>query len=500
VRTTLRAKNANWPADFYAFKMQYAERVSTCTAIGVWTDVGQAGSGEIWRGFAATGTVDGTDVSTDPPTPGDLLISVADVAGSLVHQNQSATNTYIAFDGEDVEYDWYLQHNGAAADTTYCFRVVQADGTELSGYLQYPQIRTADFTPEVVGWRWYDDVANETPTTPVAALNAAPTEITASTTLALRVVLDEQKNVPGADVKFKLQFSTDILFTNPIDVVASSSCSAANEWCYTDGGGVNNTLISTAVTGVADTCVASTGSGCGTYNSSADYVAGHEHSALAAQEYAFTIESRRLSPSAVYYFRLFDVASARPVGLFTAASHPAAVAESARLVFTINGLPAATTVAGVTTDVTTTATAIDFGRLPVGSQIIGAQQLSVNTNAIEGYQVWKVAAQPLTSSGGTIIDNISTSNATPGSWTSACAALAAGCVGYHTTDATLAGGSARFAATDTYAALGTSLEEIMFSSIAINESHEVVYRIAVSESQLPGDYTTSITYIATPVF
>jgi len=40
----------------------------------------------------------------------------------------------------------------------------------------------------------------------------------------------------------------------------------------------------------------------------------------------------------------------------------------------------------------------------------------------------------------------------------------------------------------------------MFSSIAINESHEVVYRIAVSESQLPGDYTTSITYIATPVF
>ncbi len=500
LRMTLRAKNANWPADFYAFKLQYAERVSTCTAIGSWTDVGQAGSGEIWRGYAATGTTDGTVLSGDPPTPGDLLISVSDVAGSLEHQNQSATNTYIAFDGEDVEYDWYLEHNGAAADTVYCFRVVESDGSALSGYLQYPQLRTADFTPEVIGWRWYDDIQNETPSTPLEALNSAPTEIISQDTLALRVVLDEQKSVTGENVKFKLQFSDEITFSNPIDVVASSSCTISNEWCYIDGGGANNATITTAITGISDTCVAAGGGGCGTHNSSADYVAGHDHPALAAQEYSFTIQSQRLRSSAVYYFRLFDVASAKPVALFSTASYPAAVAESARLVFTIEGLPAATSTAGVTTGVTTTATSVDFGVLPFGTDVIAAQRLSVDTNAVEGYQVWKLAGQQLTNGGGSEILPIASTNASPGGWSTVCTALAASCVGYHTTDATLAGGSPRFAATDTYAAFDTTVSEVMYSSIPVDEAHDVVYRIKVTEDQAQGDYIANITYIATPVF
>jgi hypothetical protein len=500
LRMTLRAKNANWPADFYAFKLQYAERISTCTAVGVWTDVGQAGSGEIWRGFAATGTIDGTDLSGDPATPGDLLISVADVAGSLVHENQSATNTFIAFDGEDVEYDWYLEHNGAAADTVYCFRTVEAGGDSLSGYLQYPQLRTADFTPEITGWRWYDDTANETPSTPLEALNAAPTEIAASSTLALRVVLDEQKSVDGQNVKFKLQFSSDISFSNPIDVVASTTCTINDEWCYVDGGGLNNATITTAITGISDSCVAGVGIGCGTHNSAADYAAGHDHGALDAQEYSFTIQAQRLQSSTVYYFRLFDVASARAANLFDTASYPAAVAESARLVFTVDGLPSATSTAGVTTGVTTTATAIGFGVLPFGVDVVAAQRLAIDTNSVEGYQVWKLAGQQLTSSGGAQIDPITATNATPGGWVGACSALADSCAGYHTTDATLAGGSTRFAATDTYAAFHTTLEEIMFSSIPINETHDVVYRVQVTEDQAQGDYTTNITYIATPIF
>ena len=500
LRMSLRAKNANWPADFFAFKLQYAERVTTCTAVGVWTDVGQSGSGEIWRGLAAGGTVDGTVLSGDPPTPGDLLISVSDVAGALVHENQSATNTHIAFDGEDVEYDWYLEHNGAAADTFYCFRAVEADGTILSGYLQYPQLRTADFTPEVIGWRWYDDVANETPVTALEALNSAPTEIAAQDTLALRVVLDEQKSVDGQDVKFKLQFSDDVTFSNPIDVVSSSSCTISEEWCYVNGGGLDNATITTAVTGLADACAGAAGVGCGTHNSSADYAAGHDHGALAAQEYSFAVQAQRLRSSTVYYFRLFDVASARAVNLFDTASYPAAVAESARLVFTIEGLPAATSTAGITTGVTTTATSIDFGTLPFGADVSAAQRLVIDTNAIEGYQIWKFAGQQLTSSGGSEIEAITATNASPSGWATSCLGVADSCVGYHTTDATLAGGSARFAATDTYAALHTSIEEIMYSSIPIAETHDVVYRIQVTEDQAQGDYTTNITYIATPVF
>ena len=500
LRMTLRAKNANWPADFYQFKLQYAERVSTCTAVGSWTDVGAAGSGEIWRGFAATGSTDGTDLSGDPPTPGDLLISVSDVAGKLVHQNLSATNTYIAFDGEDVEYDWYLQHNGALADTTYCFRAVETDGTALSGYLQYPQIRTADFTPRLTNWRWYDDAINETPSSPAAALDVAPNEIAASSSLMLRVVVDEQKSVNGQDVKFKLQFSEDITFTNPIDVAATSACPFDATWCFFDGGGTDNATITTAVTGVSDSCVAATGAGCGTQNSSSVYAPGHQHPAQAAQEYSFMVQSTALRAGAVYYFRLFDIASAKPVELSSGASYPAAVGESAGLVFTIQGLSSGTATAGVVTDVTTTATEVNFGVLPVGSDTIAAQRLLIDTNAIEGYQVLKFAGQNLTNGSGVEIANISSSNAVPQGWATACSIVAAGCVGYHTTDATLFGGSARFAATDTYSALHSSVEEIMYSSLPATESHDVVYRVRVTEQQPAGDYSTNIVYIATPVF
>ena len=78
--------------------------------------------------------------------------------------------------------------------------------------------------------------------------------------------------------------------------------------------------------------------------------------------------------------------------------------------------------------------------------------------------------------------------------------VATGCVGYHTTDATLADGSARFAPIDSYSALQTTPEEIAFSSLPANESHDVVYRVSVTEDQPAGTYTTDIVYIATPVF
>jgi hypothetical protein len=169
-------------------------------------------------------------------------------------------------------------------------------------------------------------------------------------------------------------------------------------------------------------------------------------------------------------------------------------------VFTVSGLPNGTTTAEVTTGVTTTPSTIDFGVLPVGSDQVAAQRLQVNTNATEGYQIWKYASQELTNADGVTIDNVSSSNATPGGWSSVCLLAASGCFGYHTTDATLVDGSTRFAPVDTYAPLHTSAEEIAYSSQPADEFHDVVYRVRVRENQPAGDYTTSIVYIATPVF
>ena len=500
LRMTIQARNANWPAEFAQFKLQFAERATTCTAIDTWSDVGSNSSSTIWRGFAATGTTDGSDLSSDPSTPGDLLLSVADVAGVLAHENNSATNTHLAFDGEDVEFDWYISHNGATADTPYCFRMVEASGTALSGYLQYPELRTADFTPVIKDWRWYADPENETPVSPLTAVNSAPADITASSTLALRVVVPEVKSVAAEDVKFQLQFSQDATFATFSDVVASTSCTLASTWCYVDGGAPDNATITSAIIGSSDTCVGGAGAGCGTQNSSGTFAPGHKHDANEAQEYSFTIKSTLLRPSAVYYFRLYDVGRARAVALGESAVLPSAVGEGANLVFTVAGVPNGTTTAGQLTAATTSATAVDFGSLPVGTDVTAAQRISVDTNAIEGYRVWKFARQNLTNSSGLEIPPVNSTNQTPASWTTGCLVSATGCVGYHTTDATLGGGSARFAPQDTYAAFATQPVEIMYSSLPTVESHDVVYRVSVTEAQPAGLYETNIVYIAAPVF
>jgi hypothetical protein len=81
-----------------------------------------------------------------------------------------------------------------------------------------------------------------------------------------------------------------------------------------------------------------------------------------------------------------------------------------------------------------------------------------------------------------------------------CTTPAVGCFGYHTTDATLEGGSTRFGPSDTYAGFSTAPEEIMYSSIPTTESEDVVFRILVTELQSAGDYTTNIVYLAVPVY
>ena len=502
LRTTVQVRNANLPANFAQFKLQFAERITTCTAVNNWSDVGLAASTTaLWRGFNATGTTDGTDLSSDPPTPGDLLLSVANVAGSVEHVNDSALNPYRVFDGEDVEYDWYLQHNGAEADTVYCFRLVEADDSVLAGYLQYPQIRTADFTPNIADWRWYGDPENETPSNTLALINSAPTNIGASSTLALRVVIPETKQVSANNVKFTLQFSEDPSFTSATTLAAATGCTLADTWCYHQGGGVDNSLITTAVVGTSDSCVGGVGTGCGTHNSSVTPAAiGHTHNAGTAQEYSFTLTSTAPRPNAVYYFRLFDVNRAKPVALATDGSYPTVVGEGAGLVFSIGGLPSGTSTAGVVTTASTTATAVSFDDVNFNSDVIAAQRIGVDTNAIEGYRVWKYTLSDLTNSSGNTIPNITSTNAAPTSWSTACTNAQVGCVGYHTTDATLQNGSTRFAAVDTYAGLHSEPAEIIYSSLSANEHHDIIYRLSVSELQPAGQYETAVVYIATPVF
>jgi hypothetical protein len=503
IRMTLKTSNATMPAGLQNFKLQYALRVTSCTAVsgGSWSDVGAAGSGVVWRGYAATGTTDGTSLSTNPPTGGDLLISVADRAGSLVHDNPSAVNPYPVDEGDNIEYDWYLEQNGANPQSTYCFRTVRSDGTPLEGYGSiYPQIRTAGFTPLTRNWRWYDDIENETPTIALAGENVAPIDIANTDTIALRISVDETKNAQGDNIKFKLQFSEDVTFSNPIDVVSTTSCQDRSLWCYTEGAGTDNQQITNQLLSDGDGCVSGIGTGCGRHNTSPTSTSAHTHFAGVTQEYSFTIRHVAARVNAVYYFRLYDVLNDIPVSLASGESYPSLVTEGPILQLSLAGLPSGTTTAGVTTGISTTPTGIDFGSLVLNTEYVAAHRITVETNATEGYQLFKFARQQLLSSNGISIPSVSGTNLIPVSWALACNASSTGCIGYHSTDPTLKNGSTRFAPSDSYAGLQTSPVEVMYSSIPAADTHDIVYRLKINELQPAGDYETEIVYLAVPSY
>lgn len=502
LRMTVRVSNANMPAGLRAFKLQYGLRTTTCPAVSVWSDVGAAASSTIWRGFTATGTTDGVAVSIDPPNGSDLAFPlISDVAGRLTHENPAAANPYTVQEGEDVEYDWHLQHNGALPRSTYCFRMVQTDDTTLDGYLQYPQIRTAGYNPVTRNWRWYSDVLNVTPTSTLAAENVAPIDITNGTELALRVTVAETKDVSGTDIRFRLQFSDDATFAIPRDVIATSSCTASALWCYTPGGAQDHAVTASSTLSDADSCIAGVGAGCGRQVSAPTYQAGHTHTALTAEEHAFTIRHAGARVRAVYYFRLYDTVNGEVVPLGSTESYPSLVTEGPQLVFGVAGLPAGTTTAGIVTDATTTPEGIGFGSLLMNTDYEAAHRLSVNTNATEGYQVLYFARQSLLNSNGDRIAPIAASNTNPVAWVTGCPlSTSTGCVAYHTTDATLRGVAARFAPDDSYAGLSTTPQEIMFSSVPANDTNDIVFRVRVGELQPAGDYESEVVYLVVPMY
>ncbi len=380
--------------------------------------------------------------------------------------------------------------------------MVNSDGSELDGYFQYPQIQTAGFFPATKNWRWYSDVENEAPTVALANENESPAGVDTQDTVTLRISVNEKSNVAGADVKFRLEYSESATFAQAGNVLATTTCQDSSVWCYVQGGGVDNALISTSLLTDNDGCSAGAGNGCGTHNASPEYTPGHLHGARQAKEYSFTLKNIAARVNAVYYFRLVDITTETIVPLNDGTeTFPSVVSGASSLTFSIAGLPAGTTTAGIVTSATTTATGVDFGELSFNTDSNVAQRITVKTNATQGYQVLKYATQDLLNSYGVEIPSVSSTNQFPAGWTSSCTAAAStGCVGYHTTDAVLNGGSTRFAPEDTYAGLSTSPVEIMYSSVPAGDTADVVYRVRVSEQQPVGEYITDIVYLAVPVF
>jgi hypothetical protein len=505
IRMTLEAVNATLPAGTKAFKLQFGQMNTTCSAISEsnWNTLGDSASSTIWRGYNATGTTDGTMLSGNPPTPGDLKFLVSDVAGSFEEENNTDVNLYRVDETNEIEYDWLVEQNGASAETNYCFRMVEADGTPLSAYSStYPQLRTASFTPRTQNWRWYDDEGSITPVTPLSAENVTPVDIINGQGLKLRVTVKETENISRDDVRFRLQFSEYSNFAVVNDVVATSTCTATSTWCYANGGGVDNAKIASGTLSDAQGCVASVGDGCGTHNESPDIITGFRHKNSASVEYEFTIQSAGPRVNRVYYFRLYDITQDIPVAINASESYPSVATEGASLNFAMAGLTSGDIIEGVTLDISTTPTTLSFGALTASTSFEGAHRLSVDTDGTEGYQLLMYMDGDLISASGAIMQPIVGTNAVPNSWAIGCSASAPSCFGYHTSDDTLDNGSTRFSAIDTYARVNTTTPEIVSysSQPASGDTTDIIYRILRRELQEAGLYQARIIYISVPIF
>lgn len=370
--------------------------------------------------------------------------------------------------------------------------------TVAAGFLYFDS-----FTPRQQNWRWYDDETNETPTSPLAAENVAPSNVSDLSVNKLRVSVAEVAGFGQEGTKFRLQFSTSSDFsTGAYNVVEAANCTPTSMWCYADGAGADGDLISTAVLSDSDSCVASVGDGCGTHNESGTTTSTFTHRMNVTAEYEFTVLESGASVNTVFFFRLFDTTSGSEVPLNSGKMHPSLSSAGTTLTFTIGGIPASTLTSGTTTTIETTSDSVPFGSLLINSSALGAQRLTVTTNAGQGYAIFSYAEQNLVGSSAAEIPPVAATNQSPLGWTTACETSASGCYGYHTSDAVLAGGSTRFAADDTFAQFSTtSLSEIAYSAGPVtNRITDVVYKVEVHEEQTADNYTTGVVYIVVPTF
>ncbi|TSC90980.1 MAG: Uncharacterized protein CEN90_707 [Parcubacteria group bacterium Licking1014_17] len=134
LRIGLKISNVDLPEGSRQYKIQFAKLSSgTCSDISSWTYLGDPDSAAAWRGFDISPLADGATIT-------DNLLTGASVKGTYEESNSTGLNPAASVD-DIIEYDWSIQNNISSPDgATYCFRMVNNDGTALDTYTKYPQI------------------------------------------------------------------------------------------------------------------------------------------------------------------------------------------------------------------------------------------------------------------------------------------------------------------------------------------------------------------------
>ncbi len=130
-------------ADEKQFKLQYSQS-NSCTTASSWTDVGAGGGDSIWR-YAESSVSDQSSLT-------EAKLSTTNILQSYAKSSSTIANPNSVSDGQNMEWDFHIQHNGATAAATYCFRLVESDGTELDTYNadSYAKLETKPGTTNIM--------------------------------------------------------------------------------------------------------------------------------------------------------------------------------------------------------------------------------------------------------------------------------------------------------------------------------------------------------------
>ena len=180
--------------------------------------------------------------------------------------------------------------------------------------------------------------------------------------------------------------------------------------------------------------------------------------------------------------------------------------------FAVAGVGGGQTVNGTTTNGTSSATAIPFGTLTAGNSTTTAHDLTVTTNAGQGYTVTVVADSELVNSTGDEIAGFSNGSyvTDPTTWSSPLGTIGTpetyGHWGVTSDDTnTFARGAEEFGANEWVSASTTPIAVLGHDGPSNGTgtgegTTRVGYQVEISSLQAAGDYSTVLTYIATPVF
>lgn len=338
-------------------------------------------------------------------------------------------------------------------------------------------------------WQFFFDYDRETPQEPSQEMNFAPA-ISKNTILKLRISINNVSDIDGQNIKMRLQFSTSSDFSSAYFVKEIGECTNEDVFCYADGAGQDNEILSQTL--LSDSQIPAT------HNESGISTSTFSHPSSTVAEFEFTIKAVNIEEGQVYYLRAYDNTNLQEVLTNEGFSYPSLIGAT-QLSFSIEGLPAGTSTEGYTTTIDTFPTAISFSNLQPGISQIGAHRFSVSTNAPKGYQLLVFQEDNLKSQRGQTISPHPCSNEAPCSWDYWKSSNQSSAFGYHAGDDTLSDiglGPSRFAPQDSFAGLESQPKEIGYHPIpTLNQIFDLIFRIETTNLQPAGEYFAEIEYL-----